>query len=133
MCASEDLNPIIGIATLVVRASDTSLAQGSNDLNSVSTSTLVALAEAAVQTALNDRLSTSESSLTTRCECFASDIAGVGSELYASAKCISHEGSQYLFSIAISHDELIIATGEIERKVIDRVTISAKIAARSRR
>ena len=124
---------IVGMSTLIVRASDTSLAHGSNDLHSISSSVLTTLAESAVQAALNDQLLSHESSLTTYISLEILDIAGVGSELYASAKAIAHEGGVYRFSIAISHDDIIIANGEIVRKVVDRVTMSAKIAARSRR
>ena len=126
-------DPIVGMSKLTVRASDTSLAHGSNDLHSISPSVLVTLAEGAVQAALNDQLAPGESSVTMSVSLEIKDIAGVGSELFASAKSISHEAGVFHFAIAISHEDIIIAQGEIVRKVIDRVTMSAKIAARSRR
>ena len=128
-----DLVPLVGMSKLTVRTSDTSLAHGSNDLQSISPSVLTTLAEGAVQAALNEKLGSGESSITTRLHLEISDIAGVGSELFASAKSTQHDGGNYYFDIAISHDDTIIAHGEIVRKVIDRVTMSAKIAARSRR
>ena len=118
----------IGFAVLSVRAADTSLAQGINDLPSVSLPTLSALAEGAINSSLAEFLEMSESTVTLCSTLRVLGFAGVGSEIQASAKCIA-AGEELNFEIEIYCGEREICFGEIKRKVVDRTVLTAKIAA----
>jgi fluoroacetyl-CoA thioesterase len=119
----------IGIGRLSVRPADTSLAQGINDLPSVGLPTLTSLCEAVINSALMEFLDADESTVTLSSNLRVLGFAGVGSELQASARCIEYQDNELKFELEVYCADREICVGDIKRKVVDRVMLTAKIAA----
>ena len=128
---SEKVLGAIGMASLTVRPADTSVAQALNDLPILATPTLINIFEGACTAALAEHLDSGETSITSSLEITSHSSVGVGIEIRANATCIEIEGSIYKFNIEVHQGSKLIASGIIDRKVVDRVSFAARIAAES--
>ena len=128
---SETVLGAIGMASLTVRPADTSVAQALNDLPILATPTLINIFEGACTAALAEHLDSGETSITSSLEITSHSSVGVGIEIRANATCIEIEGSVYKFNIEVHQGSKLIASGIIDRKVVDRVSFAARIAAES--
>ena len=119
----------VGLAVLTVRSSDTSLAQGTNDLPVVSTSALINLIEGACSAALVDELEFGESLITEKLVIESERSISVGEELHGSARIIEAGESYFIFEAEITCREKRIATAQVQRRLVDRLSYLARIAA----
>ena len=119
------------MASLTVRPADTSVAQALNDLPILATPTLLNIFEGACTTALAEHLDAGETSVTSQFSITPHNSVGVGIEIRANARCIEVENSVCTFEIEVHQGEKLIATGIIDRKIVDRVSFAARIAAES--
>jgi predicted thioesterase len=121
----------IGMASLTVRASDTSVAQALNDLPILATPTLINILEGATSAALAEHLESGETTITSEISVATSAAVGVGAEIRANATCIDIEGQIIHFNVEVHHGSKLVASGKISRKFVDRVSFAARIAAES--
>jgi predicted thioesterase len=128
---SETVLGAIGMASLTVRPADTSVAQALNDFPILATPTLINIFEGACTAALAEHLDSGETSITSSLEITSHASVGVGIEIRANATCIEIEGSIFKFNIEVHQGSKLIASGIIDRKVVDRVSFAARIAAES--
>ena len=119
----------VGMASMSVRPGDTSVAMGINDLSVVSSTTILNVIESACSAAIIDFLELGE---TTQTSTFTLDIATtvtVGEELRGHARCIDIQGDIFTFEAEVTHMNKTIATAEVQRRLVDRVSYMARIAA----
>ena len=128
---SEVVLGAIGMASLTVRPADTSVAQALNDLPILATPTLINIFEGACTAALAEHLAAGETSITSNFAVNSHASVGVGIEIRANATCVEIEGSICKFSIEVHQGTRLIASGVIDRKIVDRVSFAARIAAES--
>ncbi len=128
---SEAVSGSIGMASLTVRPADTSVAQALNDLPILATPTLINIFEGSCTRALAEHLGAGETSITSHLEITTHASVGVGIEIRANATCIEIAGSICKFSIEVHQGTKLIASGIINRKIVDRVSFAARIAAES--
>ena len=128
---SEAVFGAIGMASLTVRPADTSVAQALNDLPILATPTLVNIFEGACTTALAEHLDSGETSITSALEITTHASVGVGIEIRANATCVEVEGLICKFDIEVHQGTKLVASGTIDRKIVDRVSFAARIAAES--
>ncbi|CAB4669159.1 unannotated protein [freshwater metagenome] len=119
------------MAAMTVRPADTSVAQALNDLPILATPTLLSIFEGACTAALAEHLGTGETSVTTDFVITVHASVGVGGEIQAHATCIEVEGQVCKFNIEVHHINKLIASGSVNRKMVDRVSFAARIAAES--
>ena len=127
----ESVRGAIGMASMTVRPADTSVAQALNDLPILATPTLLSIFEGACTAALAEHLGTGETSVTTDFAITVHASVGVGGEIRAHATCIEVEGQVCKFNIEVHHINKLIASGSVDRKMVDRVSFAARIAAES--
>ena len=127
----ESVRGAIGMASMTVRPADTSVAQALNDLPILATPTLLSIFEGACTAALAEHLGTGETSVTTDFAIAVHASVGVGGEIRAHATCIDVEGQVCKFNIEVHHANKLIASGTVDRKMVDRVSFAARIAAES--
>jgi fluoroacetyl-CoA thioesterase len=125
----ENLIGAVGISQMVVRPGDTALAHGSGDMAILSTSFLVTLMESACNSAIAEMLENGESSVTSTIEMEIKSPVGIGSEIQGAATCTAIEDGNLRFAFEIHDGDRLIATGNVSRKLVDRVTYLAKSAA----
>ena len=128
---SEAVLGAIGMASLTVRPADTSVAQALNDLPILATPTLINIFEGACTAALAEHLESGETSVTSNFSVTTHASVGVGIEIRANATCVEVEGSICKFNIEVHQGTRLIASGVIDRKIVDRVSFSARISAES--
>ena len=128
---SEAVLGAVGMASLTVRPADTSVAQALNDLPILATPTLLNIFEGACTTALAEHLESGETSVTSQFSITPHSAVGLGIEIRANARCIEVESSICKFEIEVHQGDKLIASGTIDRKVVDRVSFAARIAAES--
>ena len=121
----------IGMASLTVRPADTSVAQALNDLPILATPTLINIFEGACTAALAEHLGSGETSITSNLVVNTHASVGVGIEIRANATCVEVEGSVCKFNIEVHQGTKLVASGFIDRKIVDRVSFAARIAAES--
>ena len=127
----ESVRGAIGMASMTVRPADTSVAQALNDLPILATPTLLSIFEGACTAALAEHLGTGETSVTTDFAITVHASVGVGGEIRAHATCIDVEGQVCKFNIEVHHANKLIASGTVDRKMVDRVSFAARIDAES--
>ena len=125
----DELLGVVGLAVMVVRSSDTSLAQGGNDLPLIATSAIHNLIESACSAALSDHIAFGESSITTKILIEMETSVSVGEELQASARCVEVSEGNITFEAEITRREKQIATARVQRRLVDRLSYLARIAA----
>ncbi|CAB4541398.1 COG5496 Predicted thioesterase [actinobacterium SCGC AAA044-D11] len=128
---TEQVRGAIGMASLTVRPADTSVAQALNDLPILATPTLLNIFEGACSAALAEHFETGETSVTSDFSISTHASVGVGTEIRANATCIAIDGAVCKFSVEVHEGSKLIASGSISRKIVDRVSFTARIAAES--
>ena len=119
----------VGLATLTVRPLDTSVAQALSDLPVMATPSLANLFEGAVTAALAEHLEQGETTITVDIQMEQHNSVGVATELQAYASCVEINEMVFTFEIEVHHATRLIASGVVKRKLVDRVTYSARVAA----
>lgn len=119
----------VGMASLTVRPGDTSVAMGINDLSVVSSTTIMSAMESACSAAVIDLLEIGETTQTASIEFNLLTTVTVGEELRATARCIETHEDLLDFEVAVTHMNRTIATAQVQRRLVDRVSYMARIAA----
>lgn len=120
---------IVGMSTLIVRAGDTSVAAGVNDLAVMSGSCALSLIESACSAALAEHCAPGETSFTQSISISMSTSVPIGEEVRAHVRVINVNESMLTFEAVITHINRTIATAEVQRRLIDRLSFMARIAA----
>jgi predicted thioesterase len=97
----------------------------------LATPTLVNIFEGACTTALAEHLDSGETSITSALEITTHASVGVGIEIRATATCVEAEASVFKFNVEVHQGTKLVASGTIDRKIVDRVSFAARIAAES--
>ena len=119
----------VGMASMSVRPGDTSVAMGINDLSVVSSTAILNVIESACSAAIIDFLELGE---TTQTSTFTLDVlttVTVGEELRGHARCIDIAADLFTFEAEVTHLNKTIATAQVQRRLVDRVSYMARIAA----
>ena len=131
----DNLLGAVGIATMVTRPGDTAAAIGDGDLAMLSTSFLLRLMESASHTAISDFLELTETSVTNQFECNIESIVGIGIELNATATVVAldeKDGNEAIvFQCEVFYGTRRVATGMLQREIVERIRYAAKVAALS--
>jgi fluoroacetyl-CoA thioesterase len=126
---SEELLGIVGMSTMIVRAADTSVAAGTNDLPVLSSSSAQALVESACSAALAEHFAPGETSFTVSITLEMVTSISVGEEARAHVRVIEVQDNLLIFEAAITHLNRTIATAHVQRRLVDRLSFMARIAA----
>ena len=127
----EVMRGAIGMAALTVRPADTSVAQALNDLPILATPTLVNIFEGACSAALAEHLGAGETSVTSEFAISTHAAVCVGAEIIAHATCVEITDQICKFSVEVHQSNRLIASGTIDRKIVDRLSFAARVAAES--
>lgn len=125
----DEATSLVGLATLTVRPLDTSVAQALSDLPVMATPSLANLFEGACTAALAEHLEQGETTITIDIQMVQHSSVGVSTELHAYASCIEIEDGVFTFEIEVHHANRLIASGMVKRKLVDRLSYAAKVAA----
>jgi len=125
----EDLLGAVGMATMVVRAVDTSVAAGFNELPVLSSAAAAALVESACSAALAEHCAPGETSFTVSVSIEMTTSVPIGEEVRAHVRLIEIDQQIVTFEAAITHLNRTIATAVVQRRLIDRLSFMARIAA----
>mgnify|MGYP003340171335 FL=1 len=125
----DELLGAVGLASMSVRPGDTSVAMGINDLSTVSSTAILNAIESACSAAVIDLLEISETTQTAKIRMEILTTVSTGEEIVANARCIEVEGDLFTFECSVMHLERTIATALLQRRLVDRVSYMARIAA----
>lgn len=126
---NESVIGAVGISQMVVRPGDTSLAHGSGDMAILSASFFVTLMESACNSSLADLIENGDTTVLTDLQFEVLHPVGIGTELQGAATCTSFRDGNLIFICEIHDGQRMVATGTMNRKLVDRVTFLAKSAA----
>jgi fluoroacetyl-CoA thioesterase len=119
----------VGMASMSVRPGDTSVAMGINDLSVVSTTAILNVIESACSAAVIDLLELGETTQTSTLTLDILTTVTVGEDMRGHARCIGIDGDLLTFEAEVVHLNRTIATAEVQRRLVDRVSYMARIAA----
>lgn len=119
----------VGISQMTVRPGDTSLAHGSGDMAILSASFFVTLMESACNSSLADLIENGDTTVLTDLQFEVLHPVGICTELQGAATCTSFSDGNLIFFCEIHDGQRMVATGTMNRKLVDRVTFLAKSAA----
>ena len=125
----EALLGCVGMASISVRPGDTSVALGINDLSVVASMAIVNVIESACSAAVIDLLDIGETTQTASIALEILTTVTVGEELRATARCIEIDDTLFTFEAEVTHLNRTLATAEVQRRLVDRVSYMARIAA----
>ncbi len=120
---------LVGMSTMIVRGGDTSVAAGTNDLTVLSTSAAQSLVESACSAALAEHFAPGETSFTESISLKMLTSVPIGEEVRAHVRVIDIAESTLTFEATITHLNRTIATAEVQRRLVDRISFMARIAA----
>jgi predicted thioesterase len=126
---NESVIGAVGISQMMVRPGDTALAHGSGDMAILSASFFVTLMESACNSSLADLIENGETTVLTDLQFEVLHPVGIGTELQGAATCTSFSDGNLIFICEIHDGQRMVATGTMNRKLVDRVTFLAKSAA----
>jgi predicted thioesterase len=126
---NESVIGAVGISQMVVRPGDTALAHGSGDMAILSASFFVTLMESACNSSLADLIENGETTVLTDLQFEVLHPVGIGTELQGAATCTSFSDGNIILICEIHDGQRMVATGTMNRKLVDRVTFLAKSAA----
>jgi predicted thioesterase len=126
---TEELLGAVGMSTMIVRAADTSVAAGSNELSVLSSTSAASLIESACSAALAEHFAPGETSFTSALQLEMATSASVGEEVRAHVRLIEVSENLITFEAAVTHLNRTIATAQVQRRLIDRISFMARIAA----
>jgi fluoroacetyl-CoA thioesterase len=119
----------IGMASLTIRPGDTFVALSVSELPIVSTSALINISESACSAALEEFFAPGQTSTTTQLSLTYISGVGVGNEIRAHATCVAAAENLLTFITEIHHENRLIASIRIQRRLVDRVSFMARTAA----
>lgn len=119
---------LVGRVTTAVSADDTAAALGSGDVPVLATPRLVALAEAASVAAVHGTLDPGQTTVGTKVTLNHDAASAVGAELTVSAELVEVDDRRLLFYVAAYEGDDIVASGRVERVIVDRDRFLAKAA-----
>ena len=128
---AEAVRGAVGMASLVVRAADTSVAQALNDLPVLSSPTLMTVIEGACTAALAEHMEPSDTTVTSEINIVSQSTAGVGTEIIANATCVDIVEKDFVFDVSVHNASKVVAAGTVTRRLVDRVSYAARVAAES--
>lgn len=117
------------MSTMVVRAGDTAVAQGINDLPVLSSGAAISAIESACSAALAEFFEAGETSHTIKIALEMNTSVPIGDEIRVTARLVEHEGDLVLFEAELTHQNRTIAAAQVQRRLIDRISFMARIAA----
>ena len=105
---AEQVIGTVGMSTMSIRPGDTSVAQGINDLPVASTNNILSLMESACSASIIEFLDFGETTITESSSLNFFGAVGVGSEIHATARCLSFESNSLVFEVQVhQHARLI--------------------------
>ncbi|GAA3130846.1 thioesterase [Streptosporangium carneum] len=107
------------ILTMVERE-DTAVRVGSGDVPVLATPRLLALVERATVQAVGDDLDPGQTSVGTKVALEHLAASPVGAHVEITAELVEVEGRRLLFAFTARDRETVVATGTVERVVVDR-------------
>ena len=105
---------------LAVSDADTAAALGSGDVAVLGTPRVVALCEAATVAAVAGQLAEGETTVGTAVRLEHQSAVAVGGHVEARAVLERVEGRRLTFAVAVTGGAGVVATGEVDRVVVDR-------------
>lgn len=105
---------------LTVADTDTALAVGSGDVPVLGTPRVLALAEAATVAATATRLPSGSTTVGTRVELEHRAATPVGRTVAARAELVKVDGRRLTFEVIVTDGNEVVATGRVERALVDR-------------
>mgnify|MGYP002654205385 FL=1 len=126
---AEQVIGAVGMSTMTIRPGDTSVAQGINDLPVVASNNILNLMESACTTSIIEFLDFGETTITENFKLNLIGAVGVGSEIRATVRCASFENNILIFETEVHQHARLIASGQITRKFVERVSFMARAAA----
>ncbi|MET8838028.1 hotdog domain-containing protein [Micromonospora sp. NPDC004540] len=105
---------------LTVTDTDTAQAVGSGDVPVLGTPRVLALAEAATVAATATRLPSGSTTVGTRVELEHRAATPVGRTVAARAELVKVDGRRLAFEVIVTDGNEVVATGRIERALVDR-------------
>jgi len=121
----------VGLATMVVRPGDTAVAMGIGDLPVASNSHYLHLMESAAIGALAEHLDSGETSRLLSIDLEVMAAVSIGVEIRAIANCVEVDGKNVRFNCDIYDGERHVATAQMKRVVVERVSFLARTAAQT--
>ncbi|WP_230884025.1 thioesterase family protein [Planomonospora sp. ID82291] len=113
---------------IMVEREDTALQIGSGDVPVLGTPRLLALAERATVQAVADALGPGQTSVGTRVALEHLTASPIGAHVEISAELTEVDGRRLVFAVTVRGRESTVATGTIERVVVDRERFLARHA-----
>ncbi|MFF4812563.1 thioesterase family protein [Micromonospora chersina] len=107
-------------AELTVTDTDTAQAVGSGDVPVLGTPRVLALAEAATVAATATRLPSGSTTVGTRVELEHRAATPVGRTVAARAELVKVDGRRLTFEVIVTDGNEVVATGRVERALVDR-------------
>ena len=126
--STEELLGAVGMSTMVVRAADTSVALGLNDLPILASSAAQSLVESACSAALAEYFAPGET-FTQAITLEMSTSVPIGEEVRAHARVIEAEDGLVIFEAEVTHVNRTIAVAHVQRRLVDRISFMARVAA----
>ncbi|MFI6332497.1 thioesterase family protein [Micromonospora chersina] len=105
---------------LTVTDTDTAEAVGSGDVPVLGTPRVLALAEAATVAATATRLPSGSTTVGTRVELEHRAATPVGRTVAARAELVKVDGRRLTFEVIVTDGNEVVATGRVERALVDR-------------
>ena len=127
--STEELLGAVGMSTMVVRAADTSVASGFNDLPVLASSAAQSLVESACSAALAEYFAPGETTFTQAISLEMSTSVPIGEEVRAHVRVIDVADSLVTFEAEITHIKRTIAVAQVQRRLVDRISFMARVAA----
>jgi predicted thioesterase len=126
---TEELLGAVGMSTMVVRAADTSVASGFNDLPVLASSAAQSLVESACSAALAEYFAPGETTFTQAISLEMTTSVPIGEEVRAHVRVIDVADSLVTFEAEITHINRTIAVAHVQRRLVDRISFMARVAA----
>lgn len=127
--STEELLGAVGMSTMVVRAADTSVASGFNDLPVLASSAAQSLVESACSAALAEYFAPGETTFTQAISLEMTTSVPIGEEVRAHVRVIDVADSLVTFEAEITHINRTIAVAQVQRRLVDRISFMARVAA----
>ncbi|MQA78554.1 MAG: thioesterase [Streptosporangiales bacterium] len=117
---------LVGRVTTTVSVDDTAVALGSGDVPVLATPRVAALVEAASVAAVGGALGEGQTSVGTKLSLDHDIASPVGAEIVVNSELVEVDGRRLLFYVAAYDADRIVASGRVERVVVDRARFLAK-------
>src|SRR5690606_39451487 len=111
---------LVGRVTTTVKDDDTAAVLGSGDVPVLGTPRLLALVQAASIAAVRDALDDGQTTVGTKVTLDHDAASPVGAELSVGAELVEVDDRRLLFYVAAYQGDRIVASGQLERVVVDR-------------